>query len=251
MMATPLISIITVTFNAAECVGKTMRSVSEQCFRDFEHIVADGASTDNTLDIVRQFPDVIVHSERDSGIYDGMNKGLRLARGRYLLFLNAGDTFPDSGTLQLYADAIASGNADIIYGDTDIVDGSGRFLRHRHLSAPALLTRESFRRGMLICHQAFMVRRAIAPAYDMRYAFSADYDWTIRCIEATEPGRCINLHAVVAHYLDEGATEKHKLRSLRERMFVMAEHYGWWRTIGAHLSFIPRAIMRKIGLKRK
>lgn len=245
--ATPLISVITITYNAADVLPPTLRSIAAQTCRQFEHIIVDGASTDNTLALARQLgvPTLRILSEKDRGIYDAMNKGLRLAKGRYILFLNAGDAFASPTSLKAYEDAITTMQPDIIYADTDIVDNQRRVLHPRHLAAPTLLTSQSFSHGMLVCHQAFMVKRDIAPQYDLQYRFSADYDWTIRCIRATLPSRCHNLRCVTIHYLDNGATEQHKLQSLRERFQIMKNHYGLATAIARHISFIPRAIIRK------
>lgn len=242
----PLITIVTITYNAAETLPLTMESVAGQTFRDFEHLIVDGASTDDTITIARSMgrKDLRLISEPDKGLYDAMNKGVRQAKGNYLIFLNSGDRFHDEGTLQAYADAIMEKNPDIIYGDTDIVSFDGKRIGPRHLSAPDILTFESFSRGMLICHQAFMVRRDISPLYDTEYRYSADYDWTIRCILATRPGNCVNLKRVTIDYLEDGLTDKHKRASLMERFRIMAVHYGVVRTMASHLSFIPRAIKR-------
>lgn len=218
----------------------------EQNFKDYEYIIVDGSSTDGTIAKARLAGgrNLRVLSEPDRGLYDAMNKGLRLARGKYILFLNAGDAFHSPQTLKSYADA-ARHNPDIIYGDTVIVDSNRRVLRPRHLQAPDKLTTDSFLRGMLICHQAFMVRKPIAPKFDLAYRFSADYDWCVKCIEKANPESMVNLQQVTIDYLDNGLTEKHKLTSLKERYLIMANHYGKSAAFMAHLSFIPRAIFRK------
>lgn len=247
-MENPLFSIITITFNAAAELRPTMESVAGQTCRDFEHILVDGASRDNTVALARELggENLRIISERDKGLYDAMNKGIRMARGKYLIFLNAGDTFSAHDTLEHYASAAREHDADIIYGDTLIVDEHRQVIRRRHLSAPEVLTFESFSEGMLICHQAFVVKKSIAPEYDLKYRFSADYDWTVRCIRKTTPEKCHNLHEVTIHYLDAGMTEKNKVASLRERFEVMSNHYGRGKAVARHLSFIPRAIARKI-----
>lgn len=241
----PLISIITITYNAADTLPSTMRSVAEQTCRNFEHIIIDGASTDDTLSIARSngTRQTRILSETDNGLYDAMNKGLRMAEGKYVIFLNAGDTFHDSNSLELYADA-ATSNPDIIYGDTDIVGSDGKFMRHRHLNAPEKLTHKSFSKGMLICHQAFMMRRELAPLYDTDYRFSADYKWTLECISLTTPEKCINLHTVTINYLEEGLTTKNHKASLLERFKIMREHYGLTRTVCNHALFLFRSIRR-------
>ena len=242
----PLISVITITFNAAETLPLTMESVAEQTCRDFEHIIVDGASTDDTISLARRMGkrDLRLMSEPDDGLYDAMNKGIRMSRGRYLIFLNSGDRFHSPDSLKAYADAIEARNPDIVYGDTDIVDIEGNRIGPRHLSAPEILTFDSFSKGMLICHQAFMVRKDIAPLYDTDYRFSADYDWCIRCIKASRAGDRVNLHRVTVDYLADGMTDHNKKASLVERFRIMSAHYGSMKAIAAHLSFIPRALKR-------
>ncbi|MDE6379981.1 MAG: glycosyltransferase [Muribaculaceae bacterium] len=246
MEGRPLISVITITYNAAETLPLTMESVGEQSFKDFEHIIVDGASTDDTISLARRMGKrgLRIISEPDEGLYDAMNKGLKIARGRYLIFLNSGDRFHSHDSLQAYADAIEERNPDIVYGDTDIVDIEGKRIGPRHLSAPDILTLDSFSDGMLICHQAFMVRKDIAPLYDTDYRFSADYDWCIRCIKASRAGDRVNLRRVTIDYLADGLTDRNKKASLVERFKIMAAHYGSMKAIAAHLSFIPRVIKR-------
>lgn len=240
----PLISIVTITFNAAKEITPTLESLNSQNYRDFEHIVIDGASSDDTLRIVRQLSaSSRILSEKDKGLYDAMNKGLRLATGRYVIFLNAGDAFHATDTLQLYADAIesnaSSGNwPDIVYGDTDIVDSKRQFLSKRHLSVPDRLTFRSFADGMLVCHQAFMVKKELAPDYNLDYRFSADYEWTLKCIKASDPDRNVNLHAVTIDYLSDGLTDKNHMASLKERFKIMAQNYGLLPTTLRHLKFL-------------
>ncbi|MDE7380540.1 MAG: glycosyltransferase [Muribaculaceae bacterium] len=243
----PLFSIITITFNAGETIVPTIESLNRQSFQDFEHIIIDGASSDNTLARIRELSNSTprILSEPDNGLYFAMNKGLNIAKGKYLLFLNAGDSLHSPDSLRYYADASAN-DPDIIYADTNIVNEDRTFNSPRHLSAPEVLTLKSFSKGMLICHQAFMVKRSIAPLYDTDYRFSADYDWTVRCIAASSPEKCINLHKVTIDYLRNGTTDKNKRASLIERFHIMSHHYGSLPTIARHLSFIPRAATRRL-----
>lgn len=236
-MSHPLITIVTITYNAEKELPVTINSVMQQNFQDFEHLIIDGASSDKTLEIARSNPDARIISEKDNGLYDAMNKGIDFARGKYLLFLNAGDSFRSPETLALYAKE-AEKNPDIIYADTMIVDEEGNDIGPRHYSAPALLTHNSFSKGMLICHQAFMVKREIAPHYDLQYRFSADYDWTIKCIRNTEPEKCVNLNTVAINYLSNGMTDKNKFKSLKERYRVMAHHYGTFSAIKRHIALL-------------
>ena len=241
----PSISIVTITYNAANELIPTMKSVREQTEKDFEHLIIDGASKDNTLEIARKYasPSLKILSEPDKGLYDAMNKGLHMAKGKYVLFLNAGDAFHSKDILKKYAEA-ARKNPKIIYADTVIVDKDRKIMGPRHLSAPDILTFESFAKGMLVCHQAFMVRRDIAPDYNLSYRFSADYDWTLGCLLATNPTECENLDTVAIDYLADGTTDKNKLASLKERFRIMAARFGLPRTIKNHIGFLFRALKR-------
>lgn len=240
---TPLISIVTITFNAENTLRRTMSSVASQTFRNYEHLIIDGASTDATLDIARSNPDARILSEKDRGLYDAMNKGLRMAKGDYVLFLNSGDTFRDSSILRFYAERAKAGD-DIVYADTMIVDDSGNDIKPRHYTAPDVLDFSSFLKGMLVCHQAFMVKRAIAPEYDLQYRFSADYDWTIRCIKASDPRKNTNLNLIAINYLSDGLTDNNKIKSLKERYRIMACHYGHLPAIRRHLQLVACRLLK-------
>lgn len=241
----PLISIITITYNAGQTIKTTLDSIARQTCRDFEHIIVDGASNDDTIAIARSSEEARIISEKDNGLYDAMNKGLVMARGRYVLFLNSGDTFHSDDTLATYAKRAREGD-HIIYADTVIVDCNRHIIAKRHLTAPLKLTFDSFSRGMLVCHQAFMVRRDLAPLYDTSYKFSADYDWTVKCIANADSDKCTNLSIIAIDYLSDGLTDKNKLASLKERYLIMSRHYGKVRTFFNHLGFIVRAIKRHL-----
>lgn len=247
-----LFTLITVTFNAEATLERTLRSVERQTFRDFQHIIMDGASTDGTLPMAQAYARrneglaIEVVSEPDRGLYHAMNKALRRAAGDYVVFLNAGDRLHAPDTLHRLA-ACAAGRPAVLYGETDIVDGEGRFLRHRRLQAPERLTWRSFRAGMLVCHQSFYARRDLAPEYDLSYRFSADVDWCIRVMKAAaERGEpMVNAHCVLTDYLQEGITTRHHRASLRERFRVMAHHYGWPTTLALHAGFVLRALIKR------
>ena len=241
-----MISIITVAYNAAADLELTLRSVAGQTFTDYEHIIVDGQSGDSTPMVVQRYnnPHLQFHSRPDNGIYHAMNRGMKYARGRYLLFLNAGDRFAAPDTLSRYAGAAKEG-MDIVYGDTMIVDRMGNVLRPRHLQAPKVLTYKSYLGGMLICHQAFMVRREIAPAYSREFHLSADYEWCLECIARSGITKRRNLNAVTIHYLDGGVSQKRKLASLKERFKIMRRRFGVLATLKVHIGFIPRALLRK------
>ena len=243
----PLFSIITVTWNAASTIRPTLESVQRQTSSDYEMLIIDGASTDDTLQIVKQasLVSLRVFSEPDGGLYDAMNKGIARARGRYLIFLNAGDALAGETVLARLA-ALAAGNPGVIYGQTQLVDEHRNVVGMRHLTAPRHLNAKSFVKGMVVCHQAFVARRDLVPQYDLKYRLSADYDWCIKVLKQS-PRNAYAGEAPIISYLAEGMTTRHHRASLRERFVIMCRHYGTWTAVVRHLSFIPRWLKRRLG----
>ena len=117
------------------------------------------------------------------------------------------------------------------------------FVRMRRLKAPRELNWRSFRDGMLVCHQAFYARRDIAPMYDLKYRLSSDVDWCIKVMKAST--RLVKIDAVVVNYLQNGLSLKHHRASLVERFKVMSIHYGLLPTVGRHLWFVLRAVIKR------
>lgn len=247
MKAHPLFSIITVTYNAASTLEVTLQSIASQTYTGVEALVIDGASTDGTLAIAERYRSHLarVVSEPDKGLYDAMNKGMALATGDYLCFLNAGDTFHENDTLEKIVQSIEENSPlpDVIYGETALVDNERNFVRMRRLQAPEELNWKSFKRGMLVCHQAFIARRALAMPYDLTYRYSADVDW---CIKVMKKSKILhNTHLILINYLENGLTLQNHRASLKERFRVMAHHYGLVTTVGLHLWFAVRAVFKK------
>lgn len=252
------ITVATVTYNAVNVVERTLTSVATQDYPYVEHLIIDGNSHDGTLAIFQRYQEknsrtnvpheVNAISEPDKGIYDAMNKALKMATGDYVVFLNAGDTFHDSYVLSHIAHC-AETNPAVIYGNTDIVAPDGTFIRHRRLTPPRELSWRSFLKGMLVCHQAFFVRCDIArnTYYNLRYRFSSDYDWCIRIMRIADRRKLEikNAEIIISDYLDGGMTTQNHKRSLVERFRIMAIHYGIITTIFMHLWFIVRAIVKK------
>ena len=242
----PLFTIITVTYNAAANLTPTMESVNTQTCPLYEHIIMDGASTDATIDIAKSLATARtrIFSSPDKGLYDAMNKAMGEAQGDYLIFLNAGDRFHAPDTLQAIADAIVTNDYPaIVYGQTNLVDANGKYLGERHLTAPDKLTLDSFKDGMLVCHQAFVVLRRIAPLYNLAYRFSADYEWCIRCLQHAH--NVINVRRVTIDYLHEGLTTRNRRRSLMERFDIMSKYYGLIPTVWRHAGFAMRFAKRQ------
>lgn len=255
-------TVITVAYNAAALISRTINSVAEQDYPSIEHLIIDGNSKDKTLELVHRYieqnsiadrkHEINCLSEPDRGIYDAMNKGLDMATGRYVLFLNAGDTLHSCTTLSEVALYIQSCNKQpaVAGGFTDIVDHHGRFLRTRRLAPDKDgLSWRDYKQGMLVCHQAFFARTDLAREhkYNLNYALSADYDWSIRLMRTAEERGLdvVVLPLTIADYLYEGATTKHHHRSLIERLKIMAKHFGWGTALASHAWFVLRLFIKK------
>lgn len=179
------VSIITVAYNAAATITDTLQSVAAQTYGDIEHLVIDGASTDNTADLVAAHgrPGTIFHSAPDKGLYDAMNKGLAAASGDIIGFLNADDYYCRSDAVSLIAAATtANRGAPAVSGGVAIVDGTNPDrLRRAYPSTP--FARWMLRFGHMPPHPGFYVRRAVFDrigGFDPALAIGADFEWMLR-----------------------------------------------------------------------
>jgi len=246
-MKPPVFSIITVTFNAIHVLEKTILSVTNQTYGHIEYILIDGASIDGTVQIIRQYESGISYwiSEPDKGIYDAMNKGLQIATGDYVWFLNAGDMLQNHHIVQELATiAEQNGMPDILYGETDLINSKGVVFAKRRLKAPKKLSWKRFKKGMLVCHQAFIVKHTIAVEYDLQYRFSSDFDWCIRCMRIADS--IVNSGLRIVNYQYEGTTTENRQKSLKERYEIMCRYYAKRPVQLRHLWFALRFFWAKL-----
>ena len=176
-----LFSIISVSYNCKDYVDLTLSSLLNQTYKDYELIIIDGKSTDGTLDEINkyknQFTNIKIISEEDSGIYDAMNKGVKYASGKYVFFLNFGDTFFDGNVLEKIASKMCS-NKDVYYGDIEsqgkTIKQDGRFNLFNFI----------YQEGM-VCHQSIFVKRTLLEKYpfDLKYKICADRDFLIKILK--------------------------------------------------------------------
>jgi glycosyltransferase involved in cell wall biosynthesis len=181
------ISVITVCYNSAKTIGQTLRSVGGQTYGDTEHIIIDGGSNDNTLRVVEaEGPHVAqVVSERDAGIYNAMNKGLALATGDYVAYLNSDDFYSGKTVIQQVAQAIHETNAEAIYGDLSYVKRNEVKVRVRYWKSQMFQPR-SFVRGFAPPHPTFFMKRKLLDelgGFDLSYSLAADFDLMFRALE--------------------------------------------------------------------
>lgn len=231
-MFNPKLSIITIVYNNVRDIERTMLSVLNQTYHNIEYIIIDGLSTDGTLQVIGQYKDRVskIISEKDKGIYDAMNKGLALATGDYVMFMNSGDEFYDAETVT--AVFAAADDADIYYGETEMIADTGESLGQRRHKAPAKFTWRGFKYGMSISHQAIYIKRELAEPYDVQYQLSADIEWIIRA--AKKAKKIVNVNRYVAKYMVGGMSKKKHRQSLQERFDIMKRYYGLIPTVLNH-----------------
>lgn len=232
-MHKPTLSIITIVYNNVRDIERTMLSVLNQTYSNIEYIVVDGASTDGTLEIIQRYQDRLskVVSEKDAGIYDAMNKGLALASGDYVLFMNSGDELFASDTVEkVFATAP---DADIYYGETEMYNEAWQSIGKRRHSVPEKFTWKSFRFGMTISHQAIYIRRSLTAPYDRQYQLSADIDWILTAAKKAKTS--VKVSGYVAKYLVGGMSKKRHQQSLKERFAIFTKHYGFLSNLFNHL----------------
>jgi glycosyltransferase involved in cell wall biosynthesis len=239
------ISIITVTYNAQSFIKPTLLSILSQSYKDYEHLIVDGCSKDATLEIIKNFNNnkIRLVSEPDNGLYDAMNKAIKLAKGKYIVFINAGDELYDSETLSSVFSRVK--DEDFVYGDTVVVGLDGG-LRPYHKIKPSQdkISYKSFIEGMVICHQAMIVKREKAALFNQNYKISSDIDWAINTTKACNSFLDTNL--TISRFLDGGVSQKNKIKALRERFIILNNHFGFFKTVIQHLKFCKAIIQNRI-----
>jgi glycosyltransferase involved in cell wall biosynthesis len=251
-----LFSIITIVYNGESLIEGTMQSVLNQTFTDYEYLIIDGRSKDNTFKIVENLQNkhplsIRAISERDKGLYDAMNKGLAMAKGEFVLFLNAGDRFFETTTLEKVA-KYATPDTDILFGETMLVNDERQHIGTRTdltvQKLPHQLTWRSLRYGMVVCHQSFFARRNLTPQY-MENNLAADIDWVILCLKKAK-GQT-NTQAVISEYLMGGVSKTRHQQSLKDRYAVLKTHFGWLPNLFNHGIIVVRALIFKLKNKDK
>ena len=208
-------TIITVTYNCENSLEKTIRSVVHQTCPSFEYVIVDGQSNDRTISIIKQYDEFIDNwiSERDSGIYDAMNKGVSLARGCYVLFLNSGDVFANNGVLSEVQNMLLQNKADIAYGNI-FVEQNGELVQ-RKASGPRNCHR------MYFCHQSAFTQTEILRKmpFDIGLKMSADLNFFKCCFQ--NGFQFLHLPLEVVIYDLSGISNINRLAGLMENLSVV------------------------------
>lgn len=176
-MDKPTISIVTVCYNAADTIEETIKSVLNQTYDNVEYLIIDGGSTDRTVDIIKKYDDRISYwiSEPDKGIYDAMNKGIAIASGDYIGFINSGDKYADRHVIALVVEQLLNTAPDIIYGDIVLKYSFGRYY-----TKPLPLN--TFKTGFPFSHPSSFVRLQLLKneLFDTSYKIVADYNFFLK-----------------------------------------------------------------------
>ena len=220
MNINPTFSIISVVYNNHDGLKKTINSIINQTYHDFEYIIVDGASTDGSREVAKQYEDVFANfgidykiiSEPDNGIYDAMNKGIDISKGEWLLFLNSGDSLASSDVLSL-CELFCESSIDVIYGGTKY-----KFKNLVKLSGGGYMN--ELPQGMVFCHQsAFISSKTIKiMKYDTRYKTAADYDFFLRCYSLGKKFEKIPI--IVSEFEFGGVSTKGNYNILYEKALV-------------------------------
>lgn len=242
----PLVSVVTVCFNAAGTVATTLDSVRAQTWRPLESVVVDGGSKDGTKDIVARYADVTgtVVSEADGGIYDAMNKGIDLARGEILHFLNADDSFVDEGVVEAAVRVfMAEPDVDLVFGDAIYRSMDGAFLRRfKRVNARNLLYGD-------LCHQVVFARRRVFERFgrfNLEYRINADYDWMLRVFRGGAHVRY--LPRAIVNYDAGGQSATNLTFTRSERLQVRLQYSNLFAyRIGEFGYRLGRKLLNKLG----
>ena len=235
------LSIVTVVFNDLNGLKETYTSLKSQTFTNFEWIVIDGGSTDGTKEFIKNKNQLISNfiSEPDNGIFDAMNKGIKLATGTWITFLNAGDTYTRPTILEyIFSQNIS--NKTFIYSDMFLLDHSGK--KVRYLKAEPL-SKTSITKGMIACHQTMFVRLSVCPNYNPKFKCQGDLNWVMDIFENLNTSELLYLNIDSVYYKSGGFSDNQLFNQLKTHVRLIISRYGFWML----LARIPRLVRRYAG----
>ena len=220
-MTQPLISLVTVVFNGEKLIADTLGSAVDQTYKNIELVIIDGASKDKTVDIAKKFQSHTgtLISEPDKGIYDAMNKGIKAAKGEWIYFLNAGDSFYDEKVLEDIFTKYDLTNCDLVYAK---VQTKNEPTGIDYITGEPVTFKDFFTRYP-ICHQATFTRKSAFDQiglYDTRYRLAGDTEWFTRFFKL-QPEKAFFIDRIVAFYDIQGTTYHKRMQGYKEYL-----HFG-------------------------
>lgn len=240
------LTLITINYNNLEGLRATVASVVNQnAPKKWHWIAIDGGSTDGSKDYLEANSELfdLWVSEPDKGIYDAMNKGMQQVKQGFVWFLNSGDRLHGTNAIAEVLGAMETHpQADCFYSDTYFVDEQYRELglisALKPQKFPKKLTFESFRYGMNICHQSFVVRRSLAPLYKLEYRQAADIDWILEILKKCPV--CVQVASVLSEFQTGGSSSQHARKAMKERYQILQSHFGFLPNLWAHAWIVLR-----------
>ncbi|NNM55439.1 MAG: glycosyltransferase [Spirochaetales bacterium] len=230
MTPTPRLTVATVTYNAVNALAPTVASVVRQSARNrFEYIIVDGFSMDGSIDLIKDFFDAKLVdywiSSPDAGIYDAMNRVIELARGEYILFLNAGDEFAEADTVEKFLDWQGD-KPDYVWGDC-LIKSQGKLV-----SDPANNMLRHIYRQMTVSHQSIAIRKALLKEHNFRRYYKVAADYEVLCHLITSGRRGLYRPIPVALIEEEGFSSRNFYRGLREKRMISYHYFPQdrWRS---------------------
>lgn len=204
------ISIITATYNSASTIAETLQCVASQTYGEVEHIIIDGLSKDNTLEVINQFPHISkIVSEKDNGIYDAMNKGIQLASGDIIGILNSDDFYVDENILKEIAQTFEQTQCDIVYGNLNFVDVNNiNKIKRKWIAGNYQL--KDFLNGWMPPHPTFFVRKEVYQkfgVFNLSLGSAADYELMLRFMYKHQL-KASYLNKTIVHFRMGGASTK-------------------------------------------
>lgn len=240
-----MISIITVNRNNAHGLQMTMQSVLSQTYLDIEYIVVDGASTDNSVEVIDSFSDdtrLRWISEEDNGIYHAMNKGIRMANGKYLIFMNSGDEFYSNDVLKDVIVDINNTSADIYYGDVNLCYKNKCVVK----TYPDKISKRFLYENSL-CHQTMFLKKDLFTKiglYNEKFRIMADWEWTIKAI-LKEKQTYRHLSAIISNYKMDGISYTNEQLFRDERGIIIKAEFSQFYIFIKRCEKIWRKIIKK------
>jgi len=217
----PLISVVTVVYNGEKYLEQTINSVLDQGYDNVEYIIIDGESTDETLEIIKKYEDKIDYwvSEPDGGIYDAMNKGISLASGEYIGFLNADDWYPEN-SMELVMNASIKSKPDYIFGDMNLYNENVLIKKRKPYK---------YKYGTPIGHQAFFSKTSLMKEnpFNITYKMAADFDFMIKLMKTNHS--CVQVNKNLANFRITGVSSRSNLD--QECFMIYKEHFGLFKAI--------------------
>ncbi len=239
----PKISIITVVLNAQNTIEETIKSVLNQTSNNIEYIIIDGKSTDNTLAIIKKYYlqiDTIV-SENDSGIYDGMNKAVQMAKGEWIFFLNADDRLYDNEVInKVFHVIIKNKTADIIYGD---ILKYYRNSKTKKIGENLNIT--NLRKAIAPPHQGMFVKKDLLTVFPFDISYRSSSDFNFFCQAIINKTKAHRINEIISHFSD-GGMSSNKSISYKETSEIIRKHFG----VYYYWVFYIKKIMIEQGIKK-